>query len=524
MDLKSLEPILQKFMSSLEGKKLVSSNTPNEDSKDSLKSTIPSFTFDISPQNISPQEALSLYSISSKPINLTLDRDSQDLLKTKYVYEITGKVLDKNNGKPLEGARVRLSFGEKSGLEIQESISTPAPPSLTVQKSPPEIYSVTETSTQETQNPPYTTYIVPQYLKSKKTFTDNNGGFKILVNLPTLPLNQKVPLFWGLTFTKKGYIPSTTPIMNGDSTVKSDLSTTQLINIKSAAKLAVKDYILSLDEVQNKVQNIVLDPVDKVIAFRRKNINSLVSIAKTRLIPLAIELLISFGITKINQSNQKTCPTPEALEEIIRKRNSVVRQLNQIYQSIAINTALAGAFFILSNALKKVKVTIDSLPIPLLPQTYTTIGKLQQISDIITELSEQNKELNKNVLSALVYLVSGVTVVLILLSVIDKLTQECAEEGGSTLPEQLAVDQELLNLTQEAEEDGNPVVKSVNGFILSVETDNKNLVGTLKRRFAVAKNKQEVIVLRGESSFSSNDQILIDELVFYIQQNDLKAF
>jgi len=30
-------------------------------------------------------------------------------------------------------------------------------------------------------------------------------------------------------------------------------------------------------------------------------------------------------------------------------------------------------------------------------------------------------------------------------------------------------------------------------------------------------------MLRGEPSFSSDDQILIDELVFYIKQNDLKA-
>ena len=30
-------------------------------------------------------------------------------------------------------------------------------------------------------------------------------------------------------------------------------------------------------------------------------------------------------------------------------------------------------------------------------------------------------------------------------------------------------------------------------------------------------------MLRGEASFSSNDQILIDELVYYIQTNDLKA-
>jgi hypothetical protein len=46
---------------------------------------------------------------------------------------------------------------------------------------------------------------------------------------------------------------------------------------------------------------------------------------------------------------------------------------------------------------------------------------------------------------------------------------------------------------------------------------------SLKRKRATATNNQNVVMLRGEYSFSSIEQILIDELVFYIQQNDLKA-
>ena len=56
---------------------------------------------------------------------------------------------------------------------------------------------------------------------------------------------------------------------------------------------------------------------------------------------------------------------------------------------------------------------------------------------------------------------------------------------------------------------------------MGVETEVTE--NTLKRRRAIATNKQNVVMLKGEFSFSSIDQILIDELVFYIQQNDLKA-
>ena len=56
---------------------------------------------------------------------------------------------------------------------------------------------------------------------------------------------------------------------------------------------------------------------------------------------------------------------------------------------------------------------------------------------------------------------------------------------------------------------------------MGVETEKTT--NSLKRRRATATNAGGVVMLKGEWSFSSIDQILIDELVFYIQVNDLKA-
>ena len=58
---------------------------------------------------------------------------------------------------------------------------------------------------------------------------------------------------------------------------------------------------------------------------------------------------------------------------------------------------------------------------------------------------------------------------------------------------------------------------------MSVEVVDKAQVGELPRRQAIAKNSKGIIILRGEPSFSAEDQILIDELAFYIQINNLKA-
>lgn len=96
-----------------------------------------------------------------------------------------------------------------------------------------------------------------------------------------------------------------------------------------------------------------------------------------------------------------------------------------------------------------------------------------------------------------------------------------------TLPGQEPITQEQLSaelqiLRAQTTADGQPVLTEVNGFIMDVQDDEKNPVGSLKRRYAVAKNRDGVILLKGEPSLSSSDQILIDELAFYIQQNDLK--
>ena len=111
-----------------------------------------------------------------------------------------------------------------------------------------------------------------------------------------------------------------------------------------------------------------------------------------------------------------------------------------------------------------------------------------------------------------------------LLKGLDGMIEICAneylEKEEITLEE---IDAELLKSLEETEEEV-PLDPFLNGFILSVVDDNKVMVGKTKRRYAIAKNKDGVIMLKGESSFSANDQILIDELKFYIKQNDLKAY
>mgnify|MGYP000409455224 FL=1 len=107
------------------------------------------------------------------------------------------------------------------------------------------------------------------------------------------------------------------------------------------------------------------------------------------------------------------------------------------------------------------------------------------------------------------------------MSLLDMLLQDCAE--SDILVNQESISNDLLEATQQQLLQGNSIVPSVNGFEMGVVTVKDNTDNKLKRRQAIAKNKAGVILLKGEPSFSSNDQILINELVYYIQINDLKA-
>ena len=365
----------------------------------------------------------------------------------------------------------------------------------------------------------------PTYLKlddeKYSTTTLEDGSFEININLPILPINQQVILQPKFIYTKDGYLPSTQEILTLNKEVKSDLSLYPLLNLENSAQSELSELIQSSNSKIQEINNIALSIPEKVVVARRKAIMNVVSIIQTRLFPLALSLLLAFGITKLTHKNQKICPARNLLLSNITKRNRIVKQLNQIFVTISLNTALATALTLIIAQFRAGRLSISLLPIPLISQPYSVVSKLQQVEEVLKELEEQNKELNKQILIALIFLVASLIIILALLKGIDELTQECAQEENIDLE---PISQELTSLTNEANEEGIISVDKINGFTLEVQSLDQNAVGKLKRRQAIGKNAQGIILVKGDPSFSSSDQILINELAFYIQSNNLKAF
>ena len=434
-------------------------------------------------------------------------------------YTITGRIFDQQTGNVLKGVKVQL--GVNTGLPPETDLAIPVNKNL--------ISNLPSIDFNDLVYIPIPTF---------NTQTDDKGEFSLEIRVPIIPQNQRTPLNLGVLYSKSKFLPTGAPILNGDKTIKTNLSASSLVNINKAAESISQEFNDKIDEAQSLVAAIGLTVFEKLISARKLSIAKIVDAIKSKLIPLAITLLLGFGISKLSQANRKTCPTPEELAEIIRRRNRMVRQLNQMYAVIVANTAIAFAFFSLAKALKGVRLSLDALPAPqaigifpakdfgglIFSQPYSFTAKLQDINDQLEKLEEQFQGMNRSTLVSLVFLIAGTITCILLLQGIDKMAQECAQENGATPLEFTAINQELLDLSAEQEEDGNPIISNLNGFTMAVVTDDQNPVGSLKRRYAIAKNSQGVVQLKGEPSFSASDQVLIDELVFYIQQNDLKAY
>jgi hypothetical protein len=392
-------------------------------------------------------------------------------------YEISGRLFNKNTGEPLENVKI---------TPLLCIISGPTP------------------------------------------ITNFQGKFTTIIEIPVVGDEEKdihkAILKSQFFYTKENFAPSQQVLINRDNTVKTDLPTISLLDLDKAAEEEDKNVQIALDEGEKELSKIFLNGVDKLIILRRQAISKLTNVIKLTLIPLAIQIFIIFGIVKIQDvNNGVSCPPPEALNEAIRKRNKIVKQLNQIYATIIINSALATAILIISANLKGIINTINNLLFPLavppgVGVTYAVIGSLDRVKGALDKVAEDNKKLNKQIIISLALLVAALIVVLIYLKNIDKMIQKCSQDANLE-----PLSPELISLREENERADATPLPSLNGFIFSVVED-KNSVGTLKRRFAVAKNKDGVILLKGEPSFSASDQILIDELKFYIQINDLKAF
>lgn len=380
------------------------------------------------------------------------------------------------------------------------------------------------------QDPALKTMSDEEKKKALEIKTDKNGEYEVKFGIPVIgdPDYPKIPLKPVVLYNlgedaNKNYTPFAQQMIKGDHVIKQQLPPLGLINIKELSKEQKQKIVDEINKLIDEQLGKLLEPVERTIVAVKQQILGFATIAQQKLLPLAIGLLINFGIARLAQKNQARCPDNTILKQCIKRRNSIVRQLNNIYGVIIANTALAVAFLIITKNFSIIEKALDKLPIPLQFASYSLVGKLQEVKELLIKFADEFKNLKKSIIISLIILVICLFIILKFLKTIDLLIGDCAD-GEVEMEE---INAELLALQAQQDLQGETPDKFVNGFELLVVADTENAQnygeGDLYQRYAIAKDSRGVTILKGEKSFAAEDQILIDELAFYIKQNDLKA-
>jgi hypothetical protein len=350
--------------------------------------------------------------------------------------------------------------------------------------------------------------------------------------------------FFDINISAKNYNQITSTPFTLNYTIIENIGTLKLTSLNQIST-EEEQQIQGFNQQQNELFNF--DTKKDFVSIQQEKI---IDQIKTKLSPFIIKLITEFGLSQLPKLLEKaktegteavkieikkqtpSCPADiKGLNEIIEKKNKLTKQLNNINNGVTsiqnFITPISTTIDISDKAIPPLKIAIKSLAF--IPSTVTTpipSGAYAELKDglkILEDLINLSSTKVKNMDFQLNFLKLEIEKIITLLSILDALIQGCAEELGGTAEQQTQISNELLNSTQQQSQQLSPVVTNVNGFEMEVITVDNITVDGLKRRRAVARNKSGVIMLQGEPSFSSNDQILIDELVFYIQQNDLKA-
>lgn len=260
---------------------------------------------------------------------------------------------------------------------------------------------------------------------------------------------------------------------------------------------------------------------------------------KRKLIPFVLQLLLPFGMVAlqailaklpINEIKDKvSCPNKAKLLELINKRNKLARQINNIYKTV---TTLSKTLNITNTAINAIQTGINLIQVIPYPATGIppiglpplTTGIIEITGATVDRLTEELKKARVaiNILTiTLASLGIFLGVILNLLNILDQLIQQCSEDQN--LPFETINNELNLLVNQSTGISNSTTISTVQdntykGFTLEIKLDETNTT-QYKKRYAQALNKQGVPVLKTESSFASDPQVLVDQLKFIIDSN-----
>jgi hypothetical protein len=223
----------------------------------------------------------------------------------------------------------------------------------------------------------------------------------------------------------------------------------------------------------------------------------------------------------------KECPDPKTLQRLIKTRNTLLKNVTGLRQRVQKFSTIARTLQTTATLTKVLIKVITSIPLPtaIIPPMSGGIGvPVSLLTKYSNSLVKLNKILDKIIdeSGAITSVVGSIGPPLQTtedrLKSIDALIQQCVD-GASTQADLAA----LLSTAQPIGDTGSNLDKASDsdprffykGYRLEIIQD-PNSPKIAPRRYAIAKDKRGVIVLKGALSFSSSTDVLLDEIKFRI--------
>lgn len=255
-------------------------------------------------------------------------------------------------------------------------------------------------------------------------------------------------------------------------------------------------------------------------------LNKKVTEIKSNLIPPVLGLIEEFGIKDIEKYIKNPtdiqCPSDDKIAEIIKKRNNLVKKLNLLYSTVNLaKTTIISTETVLA-ALKIAINLITVAPIPLQFATAGVVIALKESQDEAKKLLSQLTALTGTAAGILIIFATFIKQLVDLLNLLDSLLLKCSTNNNISYEQ---INSDILNLLPDQSSLNpsiNPTENFYKGFTISVITEDSPL-SSYPRRQAIAANKLGVVVLKGPLSFSSDPEVLINEIKYIIDSQDLKS-
>lgn len=219
-----------------------------------------------------------------------------------------------------------------------------------------------------------------------------------------------------------------------------------------------------------------------------------------------LKLKVNLEINNLIPKFESSCPEASQLQIIIDTRNALIEKIQKVQRRVEMLKEFTEKIRPYPTAVSRLITTLKLLPIP---NQFTTAGLVVTFSGLLADAKELVKSIADGICDfddIIGRAEQELASLIARLAALDALIAKCSETELTSLP-----------IIQGISNNDNTLGVGYKGYTIKIQQDAQ--ASTIApRRYAVAYNRNNVAVLKGQPSFSSSTQILIDEIKFRIDQ------